>query len=107
MNLWYSNEYQYELIDDFIYNKNRKYIWERFPVPYWKLRFLRRVHRALAVPLQFIYILIIITLSIPLCFISFFLFRGIGRLIFNMVTGLIILIKLKINIFKKLKLNNN
>ena len=70
MNLWYSNEYQYELISEFVYNKSSKYIWERFHVPYWKLRFLRRVHRSLAVPLQFIYIIIIITLSIPLCFIS-------------------------------------
>ena len=94
MHLWYSNEYQFELISEFVYNKSRRYIWEKFHVPYWKLRFLRRVHRALAVPLEFIYILIAITISIPLCFISFFGFRGTGRLIFNMVAGLIIQIAL-------------
>ena len=94
MNLWYSNEYQYELINDFLFQKDNRYFWERFHVPYWKLNFLRRIHRAVAVPLQFIYIIFVITITIPLSFISVFVFRGIGRLIFNMIAGLIIQIAL-------------
>ena len=33
MHLWYSNEYQYELICEFVYNKSRKYIWKDFMFP--------------------------------------------------------------------------
>ena len=90
MNLWYSNEYQYELINDFLYNIEKRHFWERFHVPYWKLKFLRFIHRVTGVPLQFIFILLIVTICIPLSFISTFCFKKMGRLIFNMVIGLII-----------------
>ena len=39
MNLWNSNEYQYELINDFLYNRDPLNFWERFHIPYWKLVF--------------------------------------------------------------------
>ena len=94
MNLWYSNEYQFELINDFIYNVDHRYYWERFHVPYYKLNFLRLVHRVTGVPLQFLFILFVITLCIPLSFISTFCFKKTGRLIFNLVIGLIIQITL-------------
>ena len=94
MNLWYSNEYQNELINEYLDKEDHRYIWERFHVPYWKLPFLRRIHRALGIPVQFIYILFITALCIPLTFISTFACRGVGRLIFNMIAGLIIQIAL-------------
>ena len=94
MNLWYSNEYQFELINDFIYNVDKRHFWERFHVPYYKLDFLRLIHRSTGVPLQFIFILLVITLCIPLSFISTFCFKKIGRLIFNLIIGLIIQITL-------------
>ncbi len=94
MNIWYSNEYQYELINDFLYNKDTRYFWERFHVPYWKIYYLRYIHRVTGVPLQFIFILIVITICIPLSLISVLVFKGIGRLIFNMIVGLIIQIVL-------------
>ena len=90
MNVWYSNEYQYELINNYLYKDRKKYLWERFHFPYWKFGFLNYIHRYTGVPLQFIFILLIITLCIPLSHISFYAFRGIGRLIFNAVVGLII-----------------
>lgn len=94
MNLWFSNDYQYELIADFIYNRNVRHLWERFHIPYWKLSFLRRIRRATGVPLNFIYILFITLITIPLSFISTFALKGTGRLIFNMIAGLIIQIAL-------------
>ena len=94
MNIWYSNEYQYELINDFLYKKDTRYFWERFHVPYWKIYYLRYIHRVTGVPLQFIFILIVITICIPLSLISVLIFKGIGRLIFNMIIGLIIQIAL-------------
>ena len=94
MNLWYSNEYQYELINDFLYNIDTRNYWERFHVPYWKLNYLRLIHRATGVPLQFIYIILVITLCIPLSFISTLCFKKTGRLIFNMLIGIIIQIAL-------------
>ena len=90
MNIWYSNEYQYELINDFLYHQDTRHYWERFHVPYWKIKFLRLIHRVTGVPLQFIFILLITSISIPLSLISVFLFKGISRLIFNMVVGLAI-----------------
>ena len=90
MNLWYSNEYQYELINDFLYNVDTRHFWERFHVPYWKLGFLRLIHRVTGVPLQFIFILLVVTICIPMSFISTFCFKKMGRLIFNLVIGLII-----------------
>ena len=94
MNLWYSNEYQYELINDFLYQQDHRYIWERFHVPYWKLNFLRRIHRAVGVPLQFIYILFITALCIPLSYISIYIRPGCGRLVYNLIFGLVIQIAL-------------
>ena len=94
MNLWYSNEYQYELINDFLYNRDPRNFWERFHIPYWKIGFLRKIHRIIGLPLQFIYILIVLTACIPLSLISVFVFRKTGRLIFNMIVGLVIQIAL-------------
>jgi uncharacterized protein YegL len=94
MNIWYSNEYQYELINDFLYNKDTRHYWERFHVPYWKIKFLRLIHRVTGVPLQFIFILLVTTVCIPLSLISAFFLKGTGRLIFNMIFGLIIQISL-------------
>jgi hypothetical protein len=94
MNLWYSNEYQYELINDFLYNRDPRNFWERFHIPYWKIGFLRKIHRVIGLPLQFIYILIVLTACIPLSLISVFVFRKTGRLIFNMIVGLVIQIAL-------------
>jgi hypothetical protein len=94
MNLWYSNEYQYELINDFLYNRDPRNFWERFHIPYWKIGFLRKIHRIIGLPLQFIYILIVLTACIPLSLISVFVFRKTGRLIFNMIVGLVIHIAL-------------
>ena len=90
MNIWYSNEYQYELINDFLYNKDTRYFWERFHFPYWKIYYLRTIHRVTGIPLQFIFILLITNICIPLSLISVYVFKGIGRLIFNMIIGLII-----------------
>jgi hypothetical protein len=94
MNIWYSNEYQYELINDFLYHEDTRHYWERFHVPYWKIKLLRQIHRITGVPLQFIFILLVTTICIPLSCISSFYLRGKGRLIFNMVVGLIIQIAL-------------
>ncbi len=94
MNIWYSNEYQYELINDFLYNKDTRYFWERFHFPYWKIYYLRSIHRATGIPLQFIFILLITNICIPLSLISVLVFKGIGRLIFNLIVGLIIQIVL-------------
>ena len=88
MNVWYSNEYQYDLINNYLYKDRKRHIWERFHFPYWKIGFLNYIHRLTAVPLQFIFILLITTLCIPFSLISNYLFRGGGRLIFNMITGL-------------------
>ena len=90
MNIWYSNEYQYELINDFLYNKDSRHYWERFHVPYWKSKSLRFIHRITGVPLQFIFILLVTTLCIPLSLISSFYLRETWRLLFNMIFGLII-----------------
>ena len=94
MNIWYSNEYQYELINDFLYHEDTRHYWERFHVPYWKIKLLRQIHRVTGVPLQFIFILLVTTVCIPLSYISSAYLRGKGRLIFNMVVGLIIQIAL-------------
>jgi hypothetical protein len=93
MNIWYSNEYQNELMNDFLYKRDSRYYWERFHVPYWKVQTLRLIHRVTGVPLQFIYIIIVTSLCIPLSFISL-LFKDKQRLIFNMVAGLVIQIAL-------------
>ena len=90
MNVWHSNEYQYDLINNYLYKDRKRYIWERFHFPYWKFSFLNYIHRLTAVPLQFIFILLITTLCIPLSLISTYLLRGHGRLIFNMIFGLLI-----------------
>jgi hypothetical protein len=90
MNVWYSNEYQYDLINNYLYKDRKRYIWERFHFPYWKFSPLNYIHRLTAVPLQFIFILLITTLCIPLSLISTYLLRGHGRLIFNMIFGLLI-----------------
>lgn len=76
MNIWYSNEYQYELINSVLYKQDNRYFWERFHFPYWKISILRLIHRYTGVPLQFIFILLIITLTIPLSFVSTFALRG-------------------------------
>ncbi len=94
MNIWYSNEYQYELINNYLYKDRKRYIWERFHVPYWKLGFLSYIHMSTGVPVQFIFILLVTTFCIPLSLISTYAFRKTGRLIFNMVWGLIIQIVL-------------
>ena len=94
MNIWYSNEYQYELINDFLYHQDTRHYWERFHVPYWKIKLLRQIHRVTGVPLQFIFILLVTTLCIPLSYISAVFLNGTGRLVFNMVFGLIIQIAL-------------
>ena len=94
MNIWYSNEYQYELINDFLYHQDTRHYWERFHVPYWKIKLLRQIHRITGVPLQFIFILLITTVCIPLSYISSVYLTGKSRLIFNMVFGLIIQIAL-------------
>ena len=93
MNIWYSNEYQNELMNDFLYQRDSRYYWERFHVPYWKVQTLRLIHRVTGVPLQFIYIIIVTSICIPLSFISL-LFKDKQRLIFNMVAGLVIQIAL-------------
>ena len=93
MNIWYSNEYQNELMNDFLYKRDSRYVWERFHVPYWKVQTLRLIHRVTGVPLQFIYIIIVTSICIPLSFISL-LFKDKQRLIFNMVAGLVIQIAL-------------
>jgi len=90
MNIWYSNEYQYELINSVLYKQDKRFFWERFHFPYWKISILRLIHRYTGVPLQFIFILLIITLTIPLSFVSTFALRGKKRLIFNMAVGLAI-----------------
>ena len=48
----YSNEYQYDLISNYLYKDRKRYIWERFHFPYWKFGFLNYIHRLTAVPLQ-------------------------------------------------------
>jgi hypothetical protein len=90
MNIWYSNEYQYELINSVLYKQDNRFFWERFHFPYWKISTLRLIHRYTGVPLQFIFILLMLTLCIPLSFVSTFVFRGKKRLIFNMAVGLAI-----------------